>query len=157
MKLVFAIIIASISVSASAQMGMGMNPGMGRSSTGIRSIDQQHNEQGRAKAPTPEEQLDQTMTMLTTELTLNGLQEAAIRNILHDQQRQLTALRTDTRPDSEKQEDARLITEKSDKDIKALLDPDQLTKYEAFKEQMRSGKKKKSKKDKKKDEVDVHE
>jgi len=122
-----------------------------RSGTGINALDQQHDMQGANKPPSPAEQLNKTMTTLTEELALNGLQEAAIRNILHDQQRKMTALRTDPRPDSEKQEEAVQITTKSDLDIKALLDPEQLKKYDSFKEQVRSGKKKKKNKKKNKD------
>ncbi|MBD3583853.1 hypothetical protein [Flavobacterium selenitireducens] len=144
MKIRFAILIFVFGlVTAQAQMR--------RSGTGINALDQQHDMQGAAKPPSPEEQLSKTMAMLTTELSLNGLQEAAIRNVLHDQQRKLTALRTDSRPEAEKQEEAVQITTKSDNDIKALLDPDQLKKYDAFKEQMRSGKKKKKEKKKEKE------
>ncbi|RZJ70501.1 hypothetical protein [Flavobacterium sp.] len=150
MKTRFALLLFVLfTISAAAQMR--------RNGTGINALDQQHDMQGQSKGPSPEEQLDKTMTMLTTELTLNGLQEAAIRNILHDQQRKLTALRTDTRPDSEKKEEAVQITEKSDRDIKALLDSGQLAKYETFKEQLRSGKKKSKKKDKKTEQEEVHE
>lgn len=143
MKIRFAIIIGIVAVfSGNAQSR--------RTATGINALDQQHAMQGSTKPPTPEEQLDKTMSMMTSELVLNGLQEAAVRNILHDQQRKMTALKSDTRPDSEKKDEAVAISEKSDKDIKALLDADQLKKYDALKEQLRSGKKIKKKDRKKK-------
>ena len=153
MKIQFALLIVAFTAfSASAQYGSPY----GRSGTGIRSIDQQHDMQGSSKPPTPEEQLDKTMVKMTTDLELNGLQEAAIRNILKEQQRQLTALRQDTsRPDSDKMDEMRQISEKNDKDIQALLDPAQIEKYTALKEELRSGKKKK--KNKKKEQEDVHE
>src|SRR4051812_36192011 len=152
MKISFAFLtLVLFSVSVSAQMGMSQRGG-----TGINAVDRQHDMQGAPKAATPEEQLNSTMTKLTTDLSLNGLQEAAIRMILKDQMSQIVALRADkTRPDSDKQGDARLLTEKSDKEIQALLDPDQIIKYQSLKEEMRSGKKKKKKN--KKDEEEVHE
>lgn len=150
MKIRFAFLICILGLlSAEAQIR--------RSGTGINALDQQHDMQGAAKPPSPEEQLAKTMEMLTSELALNGLQEAAIRNVLHDQQRKLTALRTDPRPDSEKQEEAVQITSKSDNEIKALLDPDQLKKYDSFKEQLRSGKKKKKDKRKEKEQSETAE
>lgn len=149
MKMRFALLICLFCVvSASAQIR--------RNSTGINAIDQQHDMQGSNKGPTPEEQLNTTMQKITADVGLNGLQEAAIRNILKEQMVQLTALRQDSRPESEKMDEARLISEKSDKEIQSLLDPGQLEKYNALKEELRSGKKKKKKK-KEKDQETVHE
>ncbi|NUY82194.1 hypothetical protein HUK80_14915 [Flavobacterium sp. MAH-1] len=148
MKMRFALLICLFCVvSASAQIR--------RNSTGINAIDQQHDMQGSNKGPTPEEQLNTTMQKITADVGLNGLQEAAIRNILKEQMVQLTALRQDSRPESEKMDEARLISEKSDKEIQSLLDPGQLEKYNALKEELRSGKKKKKKKEK--DQETVHE
>lgn len=126
---------------ASAQVGMGRN----RTNT---MLQQQHENQGRDKGPTPEEQLDKFMAQMTAQVELNGLQEAAVRNILKEQMRQNKALQTSDQPESEKQDEARQVSEKSDKEIKALLDASQLEKYEKMKQDMRSGKKFKKKKKK---------
>lgn len=149
MKVKIALLFCTFMVLATSAQSM-------RSRTGINALDQQRDMQGAPKPPTPEEQLEKTMAKMTTDLELNGLQEAAIRNILKEQMVQLTALRQENRPDSEKMDEARLISEKSDKQILALLDPGQIDKYNALKEEFRSGKKKK-KKDRKKDQEEVHE
>ena len=115
------------------------------------NIEREHQMQGRDTGPTPEQQLDTFMIQMTADLSLNGLQEAAIRNILVEQMRQNNALRLSQQTDSQKQEEMRMTTEKTDKDIKALLDGDQLEKYEKLKMDMRAGKKNKKNKNKDKD------
>lgn len=135
---------------ASAQVGMG-----GRNRD---MLQQQHDDQGREKGPSPEEQLDKFMVQMTSDLELNGLQEAAMRIIYKEQVAKMGVLRTASMTDSEKQEEARTITEKTDKDVKALLDAQQLEKYEKLKEDMRSGKKKKKKdREKKPESQELHE
>lgn len=132
----FLLVLTSGLASAQVGMGGGRNRDM---------LQQQHDDQGREKGPTPEEQLDKFMAQMTSDLELNGLQEAAIRIIYKEQIGKMGVLRTASMTDSEKQEEARIITEKTDKDVKALLDAQQLEKYEKLKEDMRSGKKKKKK------------
>ncbi|RZJ65121.1 MAG: hypothetical protein EOO50_14870 [Flavobacterium sp.] len=131
---------------ASAQMG-GMNSGVRN-----RNMMQQPQSDDKPKGPSPDEQLDKFMVQVVSDLELNGLQEAAIRNIYKDQMKQMEAIRSSTTmTESDKQEEARLLSEKTDKEVKALLDAPQLEKYENMKKDLRSGKKKKKKK---KDEED---
>lgn len=145
----FLLVLTSGSALAQVGMGGGRNRDM---------MQQQHDEQGRDKGAAPEEQLEKLMVQMTADLELNGLQEAAMRIIYKEQMAKMGVLRTASMTDSEKQEEARIITEKTDKDVKALLDAQQLEKYEKLKEDMRSGKKKKKKdRDKKPEGQEPHE
>ena len=114
--------------------------------------------QSAPQGPTPEEQLDKLMVRINEEIQLDGLQEAAIRNIFKEQMQKIGFLQKSEMNEEQKREEMRLITEKTDKDIMTLLSPDQAQRYEKFKQDMRSGKsssKKKKKKDK--SDEDIHE
>lgn len=137
-------------IIASAQMG-------GMYGNRNRGMMQQPQSDEKPKAPSADEQLDKFMAEITTNLELNGLQEAAIRNIYKDQMKQMEAIKTSSMPDSDKQEEARLLSEKTDKEVKALLDAPQLEKYESLKKDLRAGKKPKKKKKKDEDEKEPHE
>ncbi len=83
---------------------------------------------------TPQERLDN----LAKELNLTDEQKGKIRPILEEEHKQMQALRDDT---SLSREDRRTkmmaIRDKSNTDIKAVLNPDQQKKYEEMMEKMR--------------------
>ncbi|RYZ81671.1 MAG: hypothetical protein EOP06_23080 [Proteobacteria bacterium] len=133
---------------ASAQMGMN-----GRNRGGLQSQMNQPQQTTPDKGPSPDEQLNNFMQKITPELELNGLQEAAVRNIYKDQMTAMANLKAASAlSDAEKQEEARVISERTDKDVKALLDVKQLEKYDVMKKNLREGKRIKKKKNKKDEE-----
>jgi hypothetical protein len=81
---------------------------------------------------------DQVMALLTRKLALTEDQAAKITPIIADRQQQLQALKADTseRP-RQRMKKAQEILEDSDKNIKKLLTPDQVTQYDAIEQQMK--------------------
>jgi ribosomal protein L29 len=124
---------------ATAQMGGQM--GRGQMGSGQLGRDQTMGSDVKKKAP---DQLEMMVDRLKKELTLDSFQEAVIRSSIKNQMDKVAGLRTDsTMGNAEKQDKASDIAKKTDDEIKAVLNKEQLEKYEAFKIQIRSGKKKK--------------
>lgn len=94
------------------------------------------------KKPTWEQQIDSAMPTLKEVLELDGLQEAAIRNIMLNQMRQSNMLSKEVEFDeTRKRQEYSKLMEDTDADIKKLLRPDQIEMYEAYKKVVRKGKK----------------
>lgn len=94
------------------------------------------------KKPTWEQQIDSAMPTLKEVLELDGLQEAAIRNIMLNQMRQSNMLSKEVEFDeTRKRQEYSKLMEDTDADIKKLLRPDQIEMYEEYKKDVRKGKK----------------
>ncbi|NMH26974.1 hypothetical protein [Flavobacterium silvaticum] len=99
------------------------------------------------KKLTWDEQLDQIMPPMTEAIELDGLQEAAIRQILLNQFRQSNMLSKEVDFDNDrKREESMAVFEKTDEEIKKLLRPNQIELYDQYKKDLRKGKKPKKKK-----------
>lgn len=101
----------------------------------------------KPKKLTWDEQLDMIMPPLTEAVQLDGLQEAAIRQILMNQLRQSDLLVKETDfSNDRKRDEATALVEQTDGEVKKLLSPKQLELYEKYKTDLRSGKRPKKKK-----------
>jgi hypothetical protein len=84
--------------------------------------------------------IEESVTKLTEELTLDSFQQAVIRNIFKDSEKEFINVTEMDIPNESKIEKLGILKLKLVNQIKAMLNPDQLAKYEA------SEKKKKKKK-----------
>ena len=109
-----------------------------------RRLQQQQQRSGTQKETkklTWEEQLDIIMPPMIQELHLDGLQAAAIRNLLLDQFRQSNILtKEDDFDQQRKREESIKMMENTDGEIKKLLSPEQIELYDNYKKDVRSGK-----------------
>ena len=89
---------------------------------------------GQMAGATPE----QVVALMTAKLSLTDDQRAKITPVIADRQQKIQALKADTseRP-MQRAKKAKEILAESDKKIKAVLTPDQVTQYDALEQQMK--------------------
>ena len=89
--------------------------------------------------------VEQRMERLTTELTLTDAQKPKVKAVLEDSQKKMTELRNDTALDQpQRREKFQALREEELKKMKAILTPEQYTKYEAMPQGRKGGGKKKA-------------
>ncbi len=102
---------------------------------------------GRGRGPS----VEQRMERMTEELKLTDAQKPKVKAVLEATAKKGQELRGDTSvPREERREKMQAIMEQENKQLKEILTPDQYTKYEKMRAEMRGGGKKKegeSKKD----------
>lgn len=86
--------------------------------------------QPRGEKPDPAAMVEKSMAKLTEALSLDSFQQAVIRQIVEENQRDEEKVYTEQIPDESKMEKIMLIREKASKKIKEVLSPEQIKAYE---------------------------
>ena len=95
---------------------------------------------GRGRGPS----VEQRMERLTEELKLTDAQKPKVKAVLEATAKKGQELRGDTSvPREERREKMQAIMQQEDKQLKEIFTPDQYTKYEKMRAEMRGGGKKK--------------
>jgi len=93
------------------------------------------NVQRPSKKPTKQDYAESGSQYLTKELKLDGLQQAAVKTIIIDNQGSIEEIAKSNISNEEKRDKMLLINDKIDKEIKRLLSPEQIEKYNKMKEE----------------------
>lgn len=86
--------------------------------------------QSRGEKPDRAAMVEKSMAKLTEALSLDSFQQAVIRQIVEESQKEEEKVYTEQIPDESKMEKIMLIREKASKKIKEVLSPDQIKAYE---------------------------
>lgn len=145
--LVFAFILLSITtISAQYGNGYGNSYGGNGYGSGRSQMSQLPSEPEKPKEVPVDEIVGKMMEKMKTAVNLDALQEIAISNVMKESIKQQGVLMKQITNQEELENNYKILVETTDRKINEFLNPDQKEKYIAYKLDLKTDKKDKSKK-----------